>query len=171
MDAAEKLKLESASAWMEGVDPDETVIVPGVGGRSPVETPRRRLSSIVQPRMEEVYGMVRERVEKMGYWKRIKGGVVLTGGGALMQGAAELAQEMFQMPVRVGNPITLGGLVEEYRSPLYATAVGLVLLGAEEMQPPEPRAQRQGERQPKAKGPESAGTLSRIAEWIKKGFF
>jgi cell division protein FtsA len=99
MDAAERLKRESASAWLESVESDETVIVPSVGGRAPAETPRRRLCSIVQPRMEEVFGMVRERVEKMGHWKHIKGGVVLTGGGALMQGAAELAQEMFQMPV------------------------------------------------------------------------
>jgi cell division protein FtsA len=173
MDAAERLKRESASAWVESVESDETVIVPGVGGRAPVETPRRRLASIVQPRMEEVFGMARERVEKMGHWKHIKGGVVLTGGGALMQGAAELAQEMFQMPVRVGNPITLGGLVEEYRSPLYSTAVGLVLLGAEGSEPQEPRGARQGERtgKGKPKPSEGDGTLSRIADWIRKGFF
>jgi cell division protein FtsA len=170
MDAAERLKRESASAWMESVESDETVIVPGVGGRSPAETPRRRLASIVQPRMEEVYGMVRERVEKMGHWRHIKGGVVLTGGGALMQGAAELAQEVFQMPVRVGNPVTLGGLVEEYRSPIYATAVGLVLLGAESMEGPEQRPSRGQDRQVKGKAA-SEGTLSRLADWIRKGFF
>ncbi len=133
--------------------------MPGIGGRAPVETPRRRLSSIVQPRMEEIFGMVRERIEKMGHWKHIKGGVVLTGGGALMQGAAELAGDLFQMPVRIGNPITVGGLVEEYRSPLFATAVGLVLMGAEESQPPEARGQRQPDRQGKGKA-EGGGTLS-----------
>jgi cell division protein FtsA len=107
----------------------------------------------------------------MGHWKHIKGGVVLTGGGALMQGTAELAQDIFQMPVRVGNPITLGGLVEEYRSPLYATAVGLVLMGAEDSQPQESRGQRPMERQSKNRGPEGSGMLSRFAEWIRKGFF
>lgn len=172
MDAAERLKRESSSAWLESVEIDETVIIPGVGGRPPVETPKRRLASIVQPRMEEVFGMVRERVEKMGYWKHIKGGVVLTGGGALMQGAPELAQEIFRMPVRVGNPITLGGLVEEYRSPLYATAVGLVLLGAEFSTPPEARGgPRPVERSGKAKPSDGEGRLSRFAEWIRKGFF
>ena len=173
MDAAERLKRESASAWIETVEPDETVIVPGVGGRSPAETPRRKLSSIVQPRMEEIYGMVRERVEKMGYWDRIKGGVVLTGGGALMQGAPELAQEMFQMPVRIGNPITLGGLVEEYRSPLYATAVGLVLLGAESAEPPDQKSQRSGDRQskPRSKSEGGEGFFGRITDWIREGFF
>jgi len=175
MEAAERLKRESASAWLETVEADETVVVPGIGGRAPAETPRRRLSSIVQPRMEEILGMVRERVEKMGYWKHIKGGVVLTGGGALMQGVPELAQDLYQMPVRVGNPITLGGLVEEYRSPLYATAVGLVLMGAEESQPLEARGQRPVERQGKPKGGQKAtggnGPLGRLADWIRKGFF
>jgi cell division protein FtsA len=175
MEAAERLKLESASAWLDSIEPGETVIVPGVGGRAPQEVPRDRLCSIVQPRMEEILGMARERVEKMGGWKLVKGGVVLTGGGALMQGAAELAQDIFQMPVRVGNPITLGGLVEEYRSPLYATAVGLVLLGAEESEPPEQKAQklgqRPGERSAKPKASEGQGVLGRIADWIREGFF
>jgi cell division protein FtsA len=178
MEAAERLKRESASAWAESVDPDETIVVPGVGGRPPAEAPRRNLSAIVQPRMEEIFRMSREKVEKMGHWRHIKGGVVLTGGGALMQGAAELAQDIFQMPVRVGNPITLGGLVEEYRSPLYATAVGLVLLGAEETAPEERQgarsaargAPRGAERQGKGK-PASDGRLGRIVDWIKNGFF
>jgi cell division protein FtsA len=173
MDVAERLKRDSSSAWLEGVDAEDRVVIPALGGRAPAEIPRRRLSSIVQPRMEEVFGMVRERVEKMGHWKHIKGGVVLTGGGALMQGAAELAQELFQMPVRVGNPITLGGLVEEYRSPLYATAVGLVMMGAEASLPPEGRGQRPVERPGKgrAKPREGNGTIERLADWIRKGFF
>jgi len=171
MDAAERLKREYASAWLEGVDPEETLIVPGVGGRAPAEASRRRLCSIVQPRMEEIFRMSRERVEKMGHWRHIKGGVVLTGGGALMQGAAELAQEIFQLPVRVGSPITLGGLVGEYRSPLYATGVGLVLLGAEAAGIEAKGAPRGPERPPRAKGPAKEGTLSRISGWIKNGFF
>ncbi len=171
MDAAEKLKREAASAWMESVDPDETVVVPGVGGRPPAEAPRRRLCSIVQPRMEEIFRMAREKVEKMGHWRHIKGGVVLTGGGALMQGAAELAQEIFQMPVRIGNPITLGGLVEEYRSPLYATAVGLVMMGAEEYAPEERQGPKASERPGKGKPASDPGRLGRIVDWLKSGFF
>ncbi len=173
MDVAERLKREWASAWLENVESDAKVTVPNVGGRAPAEIPQRRLCSIVQPRMEEIFGMVRERVEKAGHWKHIKGGVVLTGGGALMQGAADLAEEIFKMPVRVGNPISLGGLVEEYRSPLYATAVGLVLMGAEESHPPEAMGQRPLERQGKNRGKNSGGNgaLGRFADWIRKGFF
>ena len=173
MDTAERLKCESASAWLESVERDDMVVVTSVAGRSPAEIPRRRLCSIVQPRMEEIYGMVRDRVEKMGHWKQIKGGVVLTGGGALLQGAVELAQEMFQMPVRIGYPVSPGGLAGEYRSPLFATAVGLVLMGAEESRPPETKGQRLVERQGKGrgKGSEGNGAFVRLAEWIRKGFF
>jgi len=115
--------------------------------------------------------MTRERVEKMGHWRHIKGGVVLTGGGALMAGSAELAQEIFQLPVRVGNPITLGGLVEEYRSPLYATGVGLVLLGAEASQPEIRQAPKGTERVGKGKPAGREGALRRLADWFRNGFF
>ncbi|MBL8968750.1 MAG: cell division protein FtsA [Spirochaetaceae bacterium] len=165
MDAAERLKRESASAWLAGVDPEETVVVPGVGGRAPAETSRRKLCTIVQPRMEEILRMARERVEKMGHWRHIKGGVVLTGGGALMQGVAELATEIFEMPVRVGNPITVGGLVEEYRSPVYATGVGLVLLGAETIKP-----ERRAEASRSAEKPKGLD-FGKLVDIIKKGFF
>lgn len=164
MDAAEKLKRESASAWLAGVDPEETIVVPGVGGRPPAERSRRNLCSIVQPRMEEILRMARERVEKMGHWRLVKGGVVLTGGGALMPGVAELAEEIFGLHVRVGSPVTLGGLVDEYRSPVWATGVGLVLLGAE-FSRPEPRRESGTKEKPKGPG------LGRFVEWIKNGLF
>jgi len=146
MDAAERMKREQGSCWVIGVDPEETLVVPGLGGRAPEEIPRRKLASIVQPRMEEIFRLARERVEKMGHWRHVKGGVVLTGGGAMMQGAAELAHEIFGLPVRIGNPVTVGGLVEEYRSPVWATGVGLVLLGAE--------ALAAGDQRPVARRPE-----------------
>lgn len=170
MDAAERLKRESASAWMEGVDPDETVVVPGVGGRAPAETPRRKVCGIVQPRMEEIFRMARERVEKMGHWRHIKGGIVLTGGGALMQGAPELAEQIFGMSVRVGNPITLGGLVDEYRSPVFATGVGLVMLGAETIAPEQRKEGGRPEKGKKEKAAKSPA-LDRIMEWLRNGFF
>jgi cell division protein FtsA len=167
MDAAERLKRESASCWLADVDPEETVVVPSVGGRPPMETSRRKLCTIVQPRMEEIFRMSRERVEKMGHWRHIKGGIVLTGGGALLQGAAELATEIFGMPVRIGNPITLGGLVGEYRSPVFATGVGLVMLGAEASAS---EVHRESGKQEKPKAPREA-SLGKFIDWIKNGFF
>jgi cell division protein FtsA len=88
-----------------------------------------------------------------------------------MQGAPELAQEIFQMPVRVGNPITLGGLVDEYRSPLYATGVGLVLLGAESLEPELRQPPRGPDRPGKGKPSAEGGVLGRLADWIRNGFF
>ena len=81
----------------------------------------------------------------------------------LMQGAPELAEQIFGMPVRVGNPITLGGLVEEYRSPIYATGVGLVLLGAESLAPEERREASRPEK--------SESSVGRLLDWLKHGFF
>lgn len=171
MDTAERLKRESASCWIAGIDPEETLVVPGLGGRAPEEISRRKLASIVQPRMEEILHMARERVEKMGHWRHIKGGVVLTGGGALMQGVAELSREIFELPVRVGNPVTLGGLVEEYRSPLWATGVGLVLLGAE-ASGGVPGRMNSAERkvEPRAEKVKGQG-IGRLLDWLRNGFF
>ena len=88
------------------------------------------MAEIIQPRMAEILGMVREQIEKKGYLHLLGGGVVLTGGGSLLGGAAELASEIFGLPARIGYPVKLGGLVEEYHDPMYATGVGLVLFGA-----------------------------------------
>lgn len=164
MDAAEKIKRQAGCCYLPLVDPEETVIVPGVGGRPPQEISRGRIASILQPRVEEILGIARDRVEKMGYIRHIKGGVVLTGGGALMPGAAELATSVFGLPSRVGSPLTVGGLVDEYRSPLYSTAVGLVLMGAEQAGPRKREARPVSEHT----GP---GVAGRILDWFRKEFF
>ncbi|MFZ2635793.1 MAG: cell division protein FtsA [Rectinemataceae bacterium] len=168
MEAAERIKRESASCWPGGIDPEESIVVPGIGGRAPAEVPRRKLCSIVQPRMEEMLRMARDKVEKMGYWKLIKAGVVLTGGAALMPGAAELAQSIFGLPVRVGMPPAVGGLESEYRNPQYATAVGLVLLQADAIQPEvRPSSGGRGTKSDRGK----SAVFGRLVDWIKNGFF
>ena len=164
MEAAERIKRQTGCCYLPVVDPDETVIVPGVGGRPPQEVSRQRIASIIQPRMEEILGIARDRVEQMGYARHIKGGIVLTGGGALLPGAAELASSLFGLPARIGAPFTVGGLVDEYRSPVYSTAVGLVLAGAERIAPRAPEARPDSER----KGP---GLMARILDWFRKEFF
>lgn len=164
MDAAERIKRESGCCDASIVEPDETVIVPGLGGRAPQEVPRTRIAAIMQPRMEEIYSLVLDRIETMGYRRLIKGGVVLTGGGALMQGACDLASRVFEVPARVGNPITLGGLVEEYRSPLYATAVGLVMLGADRL----PQERRDGAKAVKAEERAGTSAFRKMVDWFKR---
>ncbi len=130
MEAAEKIKRESGCCWLPLVQENEVVQVPGVGGRPPRTIRRQQLAEIVQPRMAEILGIVKEQIQGKDYLKLLGGGVVLTGGGALLPGTAELATEIFGLPARVGYPIRLGGLIEEYYSPVYATGVGLVLYGA-----------------------------------------
>jgi len=167
MDAAERIKRESGSCWVPDVDEGEYVVVPGVGGRAPQEIPLARVASVMQPRMEEIFRLVRERIEQVGHWRLIKGGAVLTGGGALMPGAAELASEVFGVPVRTGAPSSLGGMVEEYRSPAYSTAVGLVLLGAERLGPMAAEQKARGSDKSRSQG---QGLGERIKEWFKEFF-
>lgn len=168
LDVAEKIKRQSGTCWPVTVDDDETIVIPGVGGRAPTEITRKKLVSIIRPRMEEILHMVREQVEVKGLcWGRIKSGVILTGGAALLPGVTDLAQEIFNLPVRTGLPLTLGGLVDEYRNPMYSTGIGLVLLGADAM-PPLSRNSRLPGPKPERQGP---SVIARALGWIKNGFF
>jgi cell division protein FtsA len=129
MEAAEKIKRESGCCYMPLIQENEIVQVPGVGGRPPRTIRRQQIAEIIQPRMAEMLGLVREQIQRKDYLKLLAGGVVLTGGGSLLAGTAELAAEIFGMPTRIGYPVRLGGMIEEYYSPVYATGVGLVLYG------------------------------------------
>jgi cell division protein FtsA len=127
-ETAEKIKLDAGCCWEPFLEDDE-IIVPGVGGRPPQTIPKSQILAIIRPRMEETFKLVRDKMDKLSFSRPMGGGIVLTGGGAQLLGAAELASHVFNLPVRVGMPLPVGGLVEEYRSPAYATAVGLVLEG------------------------------------------
>lgn len=126
-ESAEKIKRDAGCAYLPLVEDGEPVIVPGVGGRSPIQCTRGQICEIVQPRMTEIFRMVRERLDRQRLLDRIAGGLVLTGGGALLPGVVELGQDMFNLGGRIGQPGRHGGLADAYQSPEYATAVGLVL--------------------------------------------
>jgi cell division protein FtsA len=117
--------------------------------------------------MEEIFKMVKEKVDKLSLSRPLGGGIVLTGGGSQLLGTAELAAHIFKQPVRVGAPLPVGGLVEEYRNPIYATAVGLVLEGAE--REGKKGVERGGENPIREKGPGSLFT--KMVDWLKKEFF
>lgn len=130
LEVAERLKHEAGSCQADDAEDQEIeATIPGVGGRPARPIQRRRLTQIIRPRMAEVFGMVKDQLDRSGYHKLLNGGAVLTGGGALLPGAAELATEVLGLSARVGYPAALGGLVDEYRSPQFATGVGLVLYG------------------------------------------
>jgi cell division protein FtsA len=127
---AESLKRKYGCALAGMTRPEEKIEVPSVGGRRPRVLARQTLCEIIQPRLEEVFFLVDREVRRAGYMGRVNGGVVVTGGSSIMEGVPELAEQVFDMPVRRGAPRGVGGLTDVISSPMYATGVGLGLYGA-----------------------------------------
>ena len=128
---AEDIKIKYACALSQLANPDETIEVPSVGDRPPRRLARQTLAEIVEPRYEELYGLIRDELRRSGFEEMIAAGVVVSGGTAKMEGAVELAEEIFHMPVRIGFPQHVGGLVDVVRNPIHATGVGLLLYARE----------------------------------------
>lgn len=130
MGEAEKIKKRHGCALGSLVEKDETIHVPGVGGRPPRVVPRSTLADITEPRLEEILTLVRREMEKHNVLQNLASGVVLTGGSVVIHGICDLAEQIFDLPVRIGYPVGISGLVDVVNSPVYATGVGLVLWGA-----------------------------------------
>lgn len=124
---AEKIKRRSGCALSSMVDEEETIEVASVGGRRPRVMARRILSDILQPRAEEIFHLVWDEINKAGYEKSLNSGLVFTGGGSILDGLSEIAEQIFDLPIRRGSPAGVGGLTDHVANPAYATAVGLVL--------------------------------------------
>ncbi|GMO29692.1 MAG: cell division protein FtsA [Termitinemataceae bacterium] len=170
IETAEKIKINSGCCWgalIEGLE--DEIIVPGMGGRAPFPIPRSLILEIIEPRMREIFNLVREQLEKQISGARpLSGGIVLTGGGAKLLGVADLAAQVFQMPVRIGEPLSLGGLAADFRSPEFATAVGLVLEGdSRERQAISGNAKSKLRESPAGRG----GIFSSFYNWLKTEFF
>lgn len=127
---AEKIKIQYGSAMASLVKPDETMEVCGVGGRKPRVVARRLLADIIEPRVEEIFSLIQREVAKSGYQDMLSAGVVITGGTTLLEGMPEMAEFVFEMPVKRGLPLNVGGLRDIVNSPKYATGVGLLKYGA-----------------------------------------
>jgi cell division protein FtsA len=127
---AESLKRKYGCALASMVRSEEKIEVPSVGGRRPRVLTRQTLCEIIQPRLEELFMLVDREVRRAGYTGRVNGGVVVTGGSSIMEGVPELAEQIFDMPVRRGIPRGVGGLTDVISSPMYATGVGLGIYGA-----------------------------------------
>ena len=126
---AEDIKIRYACALTQLANPDETIEVPSVGDRPPRRLVRQTLAEVVEPRYEELFSLVAAELKRSGFEEMMAAGVVLTGGGSKMEGVIELAEEVFHMPVRLGTPQYVAGLVDVVRNPIYATGVGLLLFG------------------------------------------
>lgn len=128
--AAEQIKRRYGCANTQSVSSTDTIEVPSTGGREPRVLSRQVLAEIIEPRMEEILTLVHRELIRSGFDEFLTGGVVLTGGTVLIEGTDDLAEEIFGMPVRIGYPTGIGGLIDVVNSPVYATGVGLVLYGA-----------------------------------------
>jgi cell division protein FtsA len=123
---AEDIKVRYACALSQLANPDESIEVPSVGDRPARRLARQTLAEIVEPRYEELFGLVREELRRSGFEEVIAAGIVLTGGSAKMEGAIELAEEVFHVPVRLGIPQQVNGLSDVVRNPIFSTGVGLL---------------------------------------------
>jgi len=129
IEQAEAIKINFGAALSSLVDADTMISVPGVGSRSMREISRSVLASIVGPRMEEILSLAHREIKKANFPEALAAGVVLTGGGSLLPGAAELAEQVFDMPVRIGLPRGFEGMTETIGTPLHATGIGLIRYG------------------------------------------
>lgn len=150
---AEDLKRRYGCALTAQVPAEETIDVPSVGGRKPRQLSRQILSEIIQPRVEEIFTLVARDLSKAGLMDAATAGVVVTGGTAILEGVPELAEAVFDLPVRRGLPETVGGLAEAVKSPIYSTGVGLALYGAHHQPAAGP-------------GYANAGVLRRLIGWL-----
>ena len=188
MAEADRLKRLSGCALGRMIGDEEEIEVPGVGGHQPRRVPRRVLSDIIEPRAEEIFAVIRKRIEDTGLLEQLSAGVILTGGAVLLEGMPEFAEEILGMPVRIGFPTGVKGITQLVHGPQYATGVGLVKYGAQAMAeaaakaaaPPAQSMMRQrahvaGEATGTAGGgaaaaQESAKRQSGFWEWIKQAF-
>ena len=130
---AERIKINDGCCWLPNADTSRSVIIQGVGGRAPEESSQEELCQIIMPRMEEIITMVRDSIVNKVDNLQLSGNIILVGGGAKMNGIVELVQDIFgTTAVRVGMPENLGGIVEAYRNPEWATAIGLIVANRKE---------------------------------------
>ena len=158
---ANDLKIKYACALRQLAAEGETIEVPSVGDREPRRLSRQTLAEVVEPRYEELLNLVQAELRRSGFEEICAAGVVLTGGSSKMEGVIELAEEIFHMPVRLGYPQYVSGLVDVVRNPIHATGVGLLLFG---------NTQRSGMSRYQLDDSSEAGLLARMKSWFQGNF-
>ncbi len=128
--SAEIIKKRYGTAFSDTVDPEDIIEVPAVGGRPSKKVAKKNLSEIIEPRMSEILELVKREIKMSGFDELIGAGAVLTGGGSLLDGTMELSEKILNIPVKLGIPENVGGLVDKIIQPQFATGVGLVLYGS-----------------------------------------
>ena len=157
---AEQIKVRYACALAQLATAEESIQVPSVGDRPPRRMPRTSLAQAVQGRYEEIFEMVQAELRRSGFEELVRAGMVLTGGASKMEGVIELAEEMLQMPVRVGTPQSVTGAGDVSGNPVFATSVGLLLMGRQVAHP----------RRSSLPSGRLAGLFRRVKNWYRGEF-
>jgi cell division protein FtsA len=123
------IKKKYGCAELSLVDASDMVEVPSVGGRAPRRLFRQELTQIIQPRVSEIMEMVDNELIKCGKKDMLAAGIVLAGGGCMLDGSVEAAERVFNMPVRIGSPVDIAGLKDVVATPQFANGVGLLKYG------------------------------------------
>jgi len=155
---AEEIKKKWGGCRSALVNPEDVIEVPGVGGRGMRSLSRSVMVEIIEPRVSEIFSLIKREIQLSGYEEMISSGLVLTGGSALLEGIAPLAEEIFQKPVRVGVPVGIGGLTDVVKKPQYATGVGLLLYGKRDLD---------GKRFPQREENTFAKVMRRMRAWFE----
>ena len=153
---AEEIKIKYACALGSLARENETIKIPSVGDRSDRDLSRQALAEVVEPRYEELFSLVQAELRRSGFEDLVAAGIVLTGGTSKIEGAIELAEEIFHMPVSLGKPKNVAGLSDIVRNPIYSTAVGLLHYGANQQT-------RGVAKKPKQK---SDGLINQFKKWF-----
>ena len=132
MNYAEEIKKKYGCCLSSMISKDEVIEVESVGGRKTRSLSRQVLGEILEPRVEEIFALINREMIRSGYDDEVSSGVVITGGAAMLEGVPEVAEQIFDLPVRRGFPLSVGGLTDVINNPMYATAVGLVLYGVKQ---------------------------------------
>jgi cell division protein FtsA len=127
---AEKIKKKFGTCMTRNISSEESIEVPGMGGRKPRTLPRQILAEILEPRMEEIFTLIQREIFRAGMESYMTSGTVLTGGSSLLEGVTDVAETILSLPTRLGKPQGISGLVDVVNNPMYATGVGLVIYGA-----------------------------------------
>lgn len=159
--SAESIKIQFGCALAQMTSPEHLVEIPSVGDRANKRLSRVELAEVIEPRYEELFSLVQAELRRNGLEDLLGSGVVVTGGSARMEGVIEIAEQIFRMPVRLGVPRNIAGLVEVIKNPIYSTGVGLLLYGNQS------REQRRAELISKQN---FSGFLGRMKNWFQGNF-
>lgn len=166
--AADEIKIRHACVVPQMVDPEQTVSVPGMGDRPARTMARQTLAAVVEPRYEELFSLIQMELERSGYAEQLAAGVVLTGGSSKIEGAVQLAESIFHLPVRIGVPksLRLGGMDDLLQNPIYATGIGLLMYGKQRTL----QGMVHSHNRRRDEGDEAGSFVTRMKTWFASNF-